>query len=217
MLGSTRGYKSTKKIEVVIEEKTTTAQATKPTTTTKFLPTTQGSTTTEGTTTTTSTTSTTEEIKILPDLDYSDTEEDESQHRSDDTDTEDIDPEIVTALPVSDLEAAPTQTPAGLIAGVIVCLAAMGLVSAGLGVTYYRRRKSHRAIISYLQAVSDNLKSKVVSNGCVHLVTDSPYHRSWPSLFVAFVSVRNGFIVTLNLQKNHEQRTYHLFNKHTFL
>ena len=158
VLGSTRGYKSTKKIEVVIEEKTTTAQATKPRTTTESLPTTQSSTTTEGTTTTTTTTtSTTEEIKILPHPDYSDTEEDESQHRSDDTDTEDIDPEIVTALPVSDLEAAPTQTPAGLIAGVIVCLAAMGLVSAGLGVTYYRRRKSHRAIISYLQAVSDNI------------------------------------------------------------
>ena len=109
VLGSTRGYKSTKKIEVVIEEKTTTARAIKPTTT-ESLPTTQSSTTTEGTTTTstTSTTSTTEEIKILPDPDYSDTEEDESQHRSDDTDTEDIDPEIVTALPVSDLEAAPT-------------------------------------------------------------------------------------------------------------
>ena len=62
--------------------------------------------------------------------------------------------EVVTALPVSDLESAPSQTSAGLIAGVIVCLAAMGLVVAGVGVTYYRRRKSHQAIISYLQAVS---------------------------------------------------------------
>ena len=164
VLGTTRGYKSKNKIEVVIEEKTTTAQVTQLTTTTESLPTTQSSTTTEGTTTA-STTSTTEEIKILPDPDYSDTEYDESQHRSDDTDTEDSDPdEVVTALPVSDLEAAPSQTPAGLIAGVIVCLAAMGLVSAALGVTYYRRRKSHRAIISYLQAVSCNLLDhKVVS------------------------------------------------------
>ena len=164
VLGSTRGYKSKNEIEVVIETRTTTPEATKPTTTTmESLPTTQSSTITEPTTSP-STTSTTEEIEILPD--YSDSEEDESQHKSDDTDTEGIVPddpeEVVTALPVSDLEAAPSQTSAGLIAGVIVCLAAMGLVSAGVGVTYYRRRKSHRAIISYLQAVS------VDKNRCVY-------------------------------------------------
>ena len=162
VLGSTRGYKSKNEIEVVIESKTTTPEATKPTTTTmEALPTTQSSTITEPTTSSSSTTSTTEEIEILPGPDYSDSEEDESQHKSDDTDTEDIVPddpdEVMTALPVSDLEAAPSQTSAGLIAGVIVCLAAMGLVSAGVGVTYYRRRKSHRAIISYLQAVSGDI------------------------------------------------------------
>ena len=155
VLGSSRGYKSRNKIEVVIEAKTTTG--TTKQTTTESLPTTQMSTTTE-VTTATSTTTTTEDTKVLPELDDSDTEqEEESQYRNDDTQTdimEDTD-EVVTALPVSDMEAAPSQTSAGLIAGVIVCLAAMGLVIAGVGVTYYRRRKSQRAIISYLQAVSD--------------------------------------------------------------
>ena len=165
VLGSTRGYKSKNEIEVVIEAKTTTSDATKPTTTTTIwsLPTTQITIITEPTTSP-STTSTTEEIEILPGPGYSDSEEDESQHKSDDT--EDIVPddpdEVVTALPVSDLEAAPSQTSGGLIAGVVVCLAAMGLVSAGVGVTYYRRRKSHRAIISYLQAVSAD------KNRCVY-------------------------------------------------
>ena len=155
VLGSSRGYKSRNKIEVVIEAKTTTG--TTKQTTTESLPTTQMSTTTE-VTTATSTTTTTEDTEVLSELDDSDTEqEEESQYRNDDTQTdimEDTD-EVVTALPVSDMEAAPSQTSAGLIAGVIVCLAAMGLVIAGVGVTYYRRRKSQRAIISYLQAVSD--------------------------------------------------------------
>ena len=152
VLGSTRGYKSRNKIEVVIEAKTTTG--TTKQTTTESLPTTLGSTTTEGTTAT-FTTTTTEDTKVLPEEDHSDTEqEEESQHRNH-TDIEDLDTdEVVTALPVSDMEAAPSQASAGLIAGVIVCLAAMGLVIAGLGVKHYRRRKSQRAIISYLQAVS---------------------------------------------------------------
>ena len=161
VLGSSRGYKSRNKIEVVIEAKTTTG--TTKQTTTESLPTTQMSTTTE-VTTATSTTTTTEDTEVLSELDDSDTEqEEESQYRNDDTQTdimEDTD-EVVTALPVSDMEAAPSQTSAGLIAGVIVCLAAMGLVIAGVGVTYYRRRKSQRAIISYLQAVSD--KNKLTS------------------------------------------------------
>ena len=157
VLGSSRGYKSRNKIEVVIEAKTTTG--TTKQTTTESLPTTKISTTTE-VTTATSTTTTTEDTKVLSGLDYPDTEqEEESQYRNDDTQTdimEDTDTdEVATALPVSDMEAAPSQTSAGLIAGVIVCLAAMGLVIAGVGVTYYRRRKSQRAIISYLQAVSD--------------------------------------------------------------
>ena len=155
VLGSSRGYKSRNKIEVVIEAETTTGISKQ--TTTESLPTTQMSTTTE-VTTATSTTTTTEDTEVLSELDDSDTEqEEESQYRNDDTQTdimEDTD-EVVTALPVSDMEAAPSQTSAGLIAGVIVCLAAMGLVIAGVGVTYYRRRKSQRAIISYLQAVSD--------------------------------------------------------------
>ena len=152
VLGSTRGYISKNKIEIVIEAKTTTG--TTKQTTTESLPTTLRSTTTEGTTATFSTT--TEDTKFLPEHDYSDTEqEEESQHRNH-TDIEDLDrDEVVTALPVSDMEAAPSQPSAGLIAGVIVCLAAMGLVIAGVGVKHYRRRKSQRAIISYLQAVSD--------------------------------------------------------------
>jgi len=154
VLGSTRGYKSRNKIEVVIEAKTTTG--TTKQTTTESLPTTLGSTTTEGTTAT-FTTTTTEDTKVLPEQDHSDTEqEEESQHRNH-TDLEDLDTdEVVTALPVSDMEAAPSQASAGLIAGVIVCLAAMGLVIAGLGVKHYRRRKSQRAIISYLQAERDD-------------------------------------------------------------
>ena len=155
MLVSSRGYKSRNKIEVVIEAETTTG--TTKQTTTESLPTTKMSTTTEVTTATSTTTTTTEAAKVLSELDYPDTEqEEESQYRNDYTDMEDTDTdEVVTALPVSDMEAAPSQTSAGLIAGVIVCLAAMGLVIAGVGVTYYRRRKSQRAIISYLQAVSD--------------------------------------------------------------
>ena len=151
--GSTRGYKSKSKIEVVIEEKSTTTKAT-----TTATGATESSTTAESSTTTASR-STTEEIKLLPDTDYTANDEEESQYKHDDTDSADdsvyeYNDEVVTALPVSDLEVAPSQTSAGLIAGVIVCLAAMGLVVAGVGVTYYRRRKSHQAIISYLQAVS---------------------------------------------------------------
>merc|ERR1719242_2928181 len=52
--GSTRGYKSKNKIEVVIEEKSTTTKAT----------------TTAESSTTTASRSTTEEIKLLPDTDY---------------------------------------------------------------------------------------------------------------------------------------------------
>lgn len=153
VLGSTRGYISKNKIEVVIEAKTTTG--TTKQTTTESLPTTLRPTTTEGTTATFSTT--TEDTKVLPEQDYSDTEqEEESQHRNH-TNIEDLDrDEVVTALPVSDMEAAPSQPSAGLIAGVIVCLAAMGLVIAGVGVKHYRRRKSQRAIISYLQAERDD-------------------------------------------------------------
>lgn len=154
VLGSTRGYKSRNKIEVAIEAKT--ATGTTKQTTTESLPTTLGSTTTEGTTATITRT-TTEDTTVLPEEDHSDTEqEEESQHRNH-TDIEDLDTdEVVTALPVSDMEAAPSQASAGLIAGVIVCLAAMGLVIAGLGVKHYRRRKSQRAIISYLQAERDD-------------------------------------------------------------
>jgi len=152
--GSTRGYKSKSKIEVVIEEKSTTTKAT-----TTATGATESSTTAESSTTTASR-STTEEIKLLPDTDYTANDEEESQYKHDDTDSDDsvyeYNDEVVTALPVSDLESAPSQTSAGLIAGVIVCLAAMGLVVAGVGVTYYRRRKSHQAIISYLQAERDD-------------------------------------------------------------
>ena len=148
--GSTRGYKSKSKIEVVIEEKSTTTKASTTATSATESSTAESSTTTDSR-------STTEEIKLLPDTDDANDEE-ESQYKHDDTDSDDsvyeYNDEVVTALPVSDLEVAPSQTSAGLIAGVIVCLAAMGLVVAGVGVTYYRRRKSHQAIISYLQAVS---------------------------------------------------------------
>ena len=148
--GSTRGYKSKSKIEVVIEEKSTTTKATTTATSATESSTAESN-------TTTASRSTTEEIKLLPDTDDANDEE-ESQYKHDDTDSDDsvyeYNDEVVTALPVSDLEVAPSQTSAGLIAGVIVCLAAMGLVVAGVGVTYYRRRKSHQAIISYLQAVS---------------------------------------------------------------
>ena len=193
MLGSTRGYKSRNKIEVVIEAKTTTG--TTKQTTTESLPTTLGSTTTEGTTAT-FTTTTTEDTKVLPEEDHSDTEqEEESQHRNH-TDLEDLDTdEVVTALPVSDMEAAPSQASAGLIAGVIVCLAAMGLVMAGLGVKHYRRRKSQRAIISYLQAVSILIHNNAYS--FIYRQT-RPSYCSWPSLFATFIGLVNGIIVPLS-------------------
>jgi len=76
VLGSSRGYKSRNKIEVVIEAKTTTG--TTKQTTTESLPTTKMSTTTE-VTTATSTTTTTEDAEVLSNLDDSDTEEEEER------------------------------------------------------------------------------------------------------------------------------------------
>ena len=61
--------------------------------------------------------------------------------------------EEVEALPVTEAEEAEEGSSVGLIAGVIVSLLAVILVLAAIGVTWRRRRKSHLAIISYLQTV----------------------------------------------------------------
>ena len=57
------------------------------------------------------------------------------------------------ALPVSDREAARSDGSIGVISGVIVSLLAVVVIITVLGVKLYRRRKSHQAIISYLQSV----------------------------------------------------------------
>ena len=59
----------------------------------------------------------------------------------------------VEALPVSDREAARSDGSIGVISGVIVSLLAVVVIMTVLGVKLYRRRKSHQAIISYLQSV----------------------------------------------------------------
>jgi len=61
----------------------------------------------------------------------------------------------VEALPVREAEEAEGSS-AGLIAGVIVSLLAMISVLAALAITWVRRRKSQRAIISYLQTERDD-------------------------------------------------------------
>ena len=149
--GTSSGYKTGQTIAVSIKSPTTTTvkpvtSTTEPVTTSTVSTTTATTTTMKSSTTTTSvpvTVATTDEPILANDI------IDSHNNESQDVYTED---DEVEALPVSNIEAK-EETPIGLIAGVIVSLIAMAIILSVVGVTWYRRRKSHLAIISYLQTV----------------------------------------------------------------
>ena len=156
--GSTRGYVRSKSVKVEINVPGTTSTtadssseivkktvSTTPTTTSSTSTTTV--TTTTMTTTTTPTPTTTVTTTTIETTDV-DEKKDEIDELKDDN---------VTALPVLDKEAS-EETSVGLIAGVVVALVAMSLILVVVGITWHRRRKSHLAIISYLQTVMTVMK-----------------------------------------------------------
>lgn len=152
--GTSSGYKTGQTIAVSIKSPTTTilkpvTSTTEPVTTSTVSTTTATTTTMKSSTTTTSvpvTVATTDEPILANDI------IDSHNNESQDVYTED---DEVEALPVSNIEAK-EETPIGLIAGVIVSLIAMAIILSVVGVTWYRRRKSHLAIISYLQTERDD-------------------------------------------------------------
>jgi len=116
------------------------------------------STTTVSSTTTQSTTTTTEETEHLATEDsindiYS-TEYDEEESQDAEQEEEDTKDDEIEALPVSDRDAEVGSV--GLIVGVIVTMLALVIVMVMAGITWHRRRKSHQAIISYLQTERDD-------------------------------------------------------------
>ena len=148
------GYTKTRSQVIAIAEKTTTTATATESTTTE----TTSTTTTMKTTTTTAPATTTTTTTLANDIIDKEIEE-ESQSPEDTLylddeardDTEDG--STVEALPVSDREAARSDGSIGVISGVIVSLLAVVVIMTVLGVKLYRRRKSHQAIISYLQSV----------------------------------------------------------------
>ena len=150
--GIGRGYTKTRSQVIAIAEKTTTTEAATESTTTET------STTTTMTTTTTTTAPATTTTTLANDIINKEIEE-ESQSPEDtlylDDEAKDDaeDGSTVEALPVSDREAARSDGSIGVISGVIVSLLAVVVIMTVLGVKLYRRRKSHQAIISYLQSV----------------------------------------------------------------
>ena len=143
VLGTTRGYRQTQDITVSVSAPTTSTTSTTSTTT----PRTENTSQTEVETTTFI-----EEISIKYDPVETETET-ESQPPSTTEENFKILDEEVEALPVTEAEEAEEGSSVGLIAGIIVSLLAVILVLAAIGVTWRRRRKSHQAIISYLQTV----------------------------------------------------------------
>ena len=145
VLGTTRGYRRTQEITVSVSAPPTSTSSTSSSTTSKTVTLTTSQTTVE-------TTTFIEEISIKYDPVEIDTE---SQPEPESTSEENfkILDEEVEALPVKEAEEAEEGSSVGLIAGVIVSLLAVILVLAAIGVTWRRRRKSHQAIISYLQTV----------------------------------------------------------------
>lgn len=145
--GLFRGYTAQKNIDLNVVKATTPTSTTQSTT---LIDTTTVSTdsTTSSSTTTTVVESTTTDISNI-DEDYSPVP-DESHN-----DTKD---EEVEALPVSDKEALVPETSSsvGVIAGVIVTMVVLIIVLTMAVITWHRRRKSHLAIISYLQTERDD-------------------------------------------------------------
>lgn len=143
-----RGYTDQKRIDVRVVKPTTTTYTTESSTSTET--TTVPTTTTQSSTTTSS--STTETVtEDLANIDEDLISPDESHNNIDYDDTKDE----VEALPVSDREALEPETSGsvGVIAGVIVTLVVLIIVLTMAVITWHRRRKSHLAIISYLQTV----------------------------------------------------------------
>ena len=145
--GTSSGYKTKQTIGVSIKTPTTTTIKPVTSTSARVTTSTTVSTTTAPTTIKSTTTTTTPVPVIIESKDETtlanDIETRIIESHEDDT---------VEALPVSNIEAK-EETPIGLIAGVIVSLIAMAIIFSVVGVTWYRRRKSHLAIISYLQTV----------------------------------------------------------------
>jgi len=148
--GTSSGYKTKQTIGVSIKSPTTTTMKPLTSTSARVTTSTTVSTTTAPTTIKTTTTTTTPVPIVIESKDETtlanDIETRIIESHEDDT---------VEALPVSNIEAK-EETPIGLIAGVIVSLIAMAIIFSVVGVTWYRRRKSHLAIISYLQTERDD-------------------------------------------------------------
>ena len=152
VLGTTRGYRRTQEITVSVSAPSTSTTSSPTTTSSTSSSTTSRTVTLTTSQTTVETTTFIEEISIKYDPVEIDTE---SQPEPESTSEENfkILDEEVEALPVKEAEEAEEGSSVGLIAGVIVSLLAVILVLAAIGVTWRRRRKSHQAIISYLQTV----------------------------------------------------------------
>jgi len=157
--GSTRGYVRSKSVKVEINVPGTTSTTADSSSeivkkTVSTTPTTTSSTSTTTVTTTTMTTTTTPipttTVTTTTTTTIEATDVDENKDEIDE-----LKDDNVTALPVLDKEAS-EETSVGLIAGVVVALVAMSLILVVVGITWHRRRKSHLAIISYLQTERDD-------------------------------------------------------------
>ena len=144
--GTSSGYKTKQTIGVSIKSPTTTTI--KPVASTSARVTTSTTVSTITAPTTIKSTTTTTPVPIVIETKDETTLANDIETRI----IESHEDDTVEALPVSNIEAK-EETPIGLIAGVIVSLIAMAIILSVVGVTWYRRRKSHLAIISYLQTV----------------------------------------------------------------
>ena len=165
--GIGRGYTKTRSQVIAIAEKTTTTEAATESTTKETSTTTTMTTTTPtapATTTTTTTTTLANDI-IDKEIEEESQSPEDTLYLDDEARDDTEDGSTVEALPVSDREAAHSDGSIGVISGVIVSLLAVVVIITVLGVKLYRRRKSHQAIISYLQSV-----------GHIELV---PWNKKW--------------------------------------
>ena len=151
--GIGRGYTKTRSQVIAIAEKTTTTEAATESTTTETSTTTTMTTTTTTAPATTTTTTTLANDIIDKEIEEESQSPEDTLYLDDEAKDDTEDGSTVEALPVSDREAARSDGSIGVISGVIVSLLAVVVIITVLGVKLYRRRKSHQAIISYLQSV----------------------------------------------------------------
>lgn len=155
--GIGRGYTKTRSQVIAIAEKTTTTEAATESTTTETSTTTTMTTTTTTTAPATTTTTTTLANDIIDkEIEEESQSPEDTLYLDDEAKDDAEDGSTVEALPVSDREAARSDGSIGVISGVIVSLLAVVVIMTVLGVKLYRRRKSHQAIISYLQSERDD-------------------------------------------------------------